>query len=46
MPANYDEFYFIDPQDMVFRRETIWNACTEFGNAHGSSHALQDVQEK
>ena len=37
--------YFIDPEDKEFKG-TIWNARRKFGNTNGSSHALQDMQEK
>ena len=36
--------YFIDPEDMEFK-EIIKNA-RKIGNTNGSSHALQDLQEK
>ena len=36
--------YFIDPEDKEFK-ETIKNA-RKIGNTNGSSHALQDMQEK
>ena len=37
--------YFIDPEDKEFK-ETIKNARKKIGNTNGSSHALQDMQEK
>ena len=43
-PENYEEFYFIDPDDKEFK-ETIKNARKEIGNTSGSRYALQDKQE-
>ena len=37
--------YFIDPEDKEFK-ETIKNATKKLGNTNGSSHALQNMQEK
>ena len=37
--------YFIEPEDKEFK-ETSRNARKQIGNANGSSHALQDMQEK
>ena len=37
--------HFIDPEDNEFK-ETIKTARKKIGNTNGSSHALQDMQEK
>ena len=37
--------YFIDPEDKEFK-EIIKNCREKIGNTHGSSYALQDLQEK
>ena len=37
--------FFIDPEDEEFK-ETLENARKKLENTDGSSHALQDMQEK